>query len=72
MSTFSISSIPGTAKKRDVRTISSSPSDLGPPSKTSNGTNQTQKSSARTLPNSRKFYETKKNKNFSNLQIHRL
>ncbi|CAG9797539.1 unnamed protein product [Chironomus riparius] len=42
------------AKKRDVRTISSSPSDLGPPPKTSNGTNQTQKSSSRTLPNSQK------------------
>lgn len=48
----------GAAKKRDVRTINSSPCDLGPPSKTSttNGTTGTvNRSIARTISTLRKF-----------------
>lgn len=46
----------GSAKKRDVRTINSSPCDLGPPSKTStNGALGTPRSSARNITASRKF-----------------
>lgn len=45
----------GSAKKRDVRTINSSPSDLGPPSKTSNGTIGTPRSSVRNISALRKW-----------------
>lgn len=50
-------SFAGSAKKRDVRTINSSPCDLGPPSKTStNGVNGTPKSNARTIATLREYF----------------